>query len=298
SEAASLATQLESVIAEKARLQRELSAAHSELETTQAQRDAVSAQFKAATARIRSFERDQTKHDEAIADLAERLSSASGAESNLRERAEMSERDRDDAHEEAVLLRDERDRLVSLLHASVDSIDALVSAATVADLLASLTTQLATQFKRVAIFRVHGTHLEGEHQTGLEQTNDVTKLVIPMSVDSLLTRVATSSTVETVISPDAADATPFGGSPTFAIALPLAMQGEPIAVAYADDAGERPREQAVVSVDSCTAYATLVVRQAVVLMMRLTHELKTLTELREYATMLLQEAEQMYLADA
>ena len=32
--------------------------------------------------------------------------------------------------------------------------------------------------------------------------------------------------------------------------------------------------------------------------MRLTHELKTLTELRDYARMLLQEAEQMSLADA
>ena len=295
SEAASLGAQLESAVAEKGRLQRNLTAAQAELETAQAQREAIAAQFKAATARIRTLERDQAKHDETVHDLQARLETTSAAESNLRARVEMSERDRDDAHQEAVLLRDERDRLVSLLNASIDGIDALVGAATVADLLAALGRQLATQFPRVALFRVRGNHLEGEHQTGFEQTNDVTKLVIPLGVDSLLTRVATSGAVETLTGPEAGDgATPFGGSPTFAVALPLVLQGETLAVAYADDAGG----QAVLSVESGTAYTRLVVRQAVVLLMRMTHELKTLTELRDYATMLLQEAEQMYIADA
>ena len=76
------------------------------------------------------------------------------------------------------------------------------------------------------------------------------------------------------------------------------LQGETLAVAYADDAGERTPEQAAVSIESGSVYATLVVRQSIVLLMRLTHELKTLTELRDYARMLLQEAEQMYPADA
>jgi predicted nucleic acid-binding Zn-ribbon protein len=299
SEAASLASQLESTVAEKGRLQRDLTEAQAELETVQAQREAVAAQFKAATARIRTLERDYSKHDELLSDLESRLTSASDSESTLRERVEMAERDRDDAHEEAVLLRDERDRLVSLMRASVDGIDSLVDASTVGDLLTALSRQLSAQFPRVAVFRVRGNHLEGEHQTGFEQTNDVTKLVIPLGVDSVLTRVANSRAIETLIDPDPADgATPFGGSPSFAVALPLVLQGETLAVAYADDAGARSSNQAAISVESGTAYATLVVRQAVFLLTRLTHELKTLTELREYAAMLLQEAEQMYQADA
>ncbi|HEX2453676.1 MAG TPA: hypothetical protein VHI99_08235 [Vicinamibacterales bacterium] len=298
SESASLASQLESAVADKGRLQRDLSDARVELETTQAQRDAINVQFKAATARIRTLERDQSKHADVLSDLESRLASGLEAESTLRERAEMSERDRDDAHEEAVLLRDERDRLISLLHASVAGIDALAGAATVGDLLGALVRQLSMQFPRVAVFRVRGNHLEGEHQTGFEQTNDVTKLVIPLGVDSLLTRVAGSRVAETLLSPDSDGATPFGGSPAFALAIPLVLQGETLAVAYADDAGERTPEQAAISIESGTAYATLVVRQAIVLLMRMTHELKTLTELRDYAIMLLQEAEQMYLADA
>jgi len=299
SESADVATQLESAVSEKGRLQRDLAAVQVELETAQAQRDAMGAQLKAATARIRTLEREQSKHGDVLSDLEARLAGAADAESGLRERAEMSERDRDDAHEEAVLLRDERDRLVSLLHVSVEGIDALVSATTVGDLLAALAGRLAIQFPRVAVFRVRGNHLEGEHQVGLEQANDVTKLIIPLGLDSLLTRVASSKSIESVISPDPGDgATPFGGSPTFAIGLPLVLQGETLAVAYADDSGERTTEQAAVSIESATAYATLVVRQSIVLLMRLTHELKTLTELRDYARMLLQEAEQMYLADA
>src|SRR4030095_17062715 len=110
---------LESAVADKGRLQRDLSDARVELETTEAQRDAINVQFRAATARIRPLERDQSKHADVLSDLESRLASGLEAESTLRERAEMSERDRDDAHEEAVLLRDERDRLISLLHASV-----------------------------------------------------------------------------------------------------------------------------------------------------------------------------------
>ena len=153
SESAALATQLESAVSEKGRLQRDLAAVQVELETAQAQRDAMAAQFKAATARIRTLERDHAKRDDILSDLEARLASATDAESGLRERAEMSERDRNDAHEEAVLLRDERDRLVSLLHVSVEGIDALVSATTVGDLLAALAERLAIQFPRVAVFR-------------------------------------------------------------------------------------------------------------------------------------------------
>ena len=46
------------------------------------------------------------------------------------------------------------------------------------------------------------------------------------------------------------------------------------------------------------AFAKLLVGEATLLMMCHTHELKMLAELRQYATTLLQEAKEMYLADA
>ena len=59
-----------------------------------------------------------------------------------------------------------------------------------------------------------------------------------MTVDSLLTRAMNSGTVESLTGADIASrlGTPFGGSPTSAVALPIVMQGTTLAVVYADDA--------------------------------------------------------------
>jgi hypothetical protein len=135
-----------------------------------------------------------------------------------------------------------------------------------------------------------GKHLEGERGSGLDASTDITKLVIPMSMDSLITRAANLGTIEDLgTTPPPANHSPLGGTPAAAIALPIRFQGETLAVAYADsDTAWDP---------SRTAFATLLLQNTEILLTRLTQELKTLKELRDYADMLLQEAEQMFLAD-
>ena len=58
-------------------------------------------------------------------------------------------------------------------------------------------------------------------------------------MDSLLTRAVTSGMTER-LSGEALDASglPFGGSPTFGLAMPIVVDGETIALVYADDFSE------------------------------------------------------------
>jgi hypothetical protein len=184
--------------------------------------------------------------------------------------------------------------MITLLDASVRTVDELASVGTVPELLAALVKGLSVEFPRVALFRVKGNCLAGEVQVGFEQTTDVTKFVFPLNLDSLLTRVVASGVIERLTGSELEDhgGTPFGGTPSAALALPIVLQGEPLAVVYAEDSDRDPMSQ-----KSSVGFAKLLVAQTVVLLMQHTHELKTLTELREYAVMLLHEAEQMYTAD-
>ena len=178
----------------------------------------------------------------------------------------------------------------AMLTASVRALYELGQASNVAELLGSLVNQLAPHFPRVALFRVKGKHLQGERGSGLDASTDITKLVIPISMDSVITRAANLGTIEDIAgSQRPAANSPLGGTPAAAIALPIRFAGETLAVVYADS--EKPWDE------SRTAYATLLLQHTDVLLTRLTQELKTRKELRDYAGMLLQEAEQMFLAD-
>src|SRR5262249_1584949 len=192
-------------------------------------------------------------------------------------------------------LRADLDRVVTLLDESVDAVDGLAAATTVAELLAGLVNRLSGQFSRVALFRVKGNRLEGEYQAGFDQTTDVSKLVIPMSMDSMLTRVVSVGAAETLGGDQLTSrgGTPFGGTPAVAVALPIVLLGETLGVVYADHQAANPSQEM-----ASLAFAKLLIGQSVVLLTRHTHELKTLAEMREYAIMLLQEAEHMYAADA
>ena len=178
----------------------------------------------------------------------------------------------------------------SMLAASIRAIDSLSGAATISELFGTVVRELATELPRVAIFRVKGSHLEGEHGAGFDETVLIKKIVIPMNLDSVITRAAHGGGLVRVEGDElAATRPPFGGSPVSAIAVPISFQGEPLAVLYAD--AETP------ATNAHTTFALLVVRHATVLLSRLTHELKVLKELRDYAVLLLQEAEQMFIAD-
>ena len=178
------------------------------------------------------------------------------------------------------------------------SFEMLAGASNITDLLVALAETLASEFKRVALFRLKGNKLQGEYQTGFDLSTDVGKVVIPLSMDSLLARAVTSGCIETMEAnnPDAPKA-PFGGSPSCALALPVAAGGETLGILYADDGPDGGTADPAGAPALKGRYAELLLRHTVALALRLTAELRNLAELRGHASRLLNHAEEMYIAD-
>ena len=195
--------------------------------------------------------------------------------------------------------------VVSRVDELLDGFQALSGASSVGDVLATMVEHLAAQFSRVALFYVRGNRLEGSNQIGFEFDHDIAKLVFPLGMDSLLTRAVVSGRIEHVTGDELADSglAPFGGAPTCALAMPVhakhslfwdampvVVQGETIAIVYADDSGRSAGELS-------TRFASALLQHAVALLMRLSNQLRHLSELREYATSLLTELQETYDSD-
>jgi hypothetical protein len=230
--------------------------------------------------------------------LERRLADSLGLEARIRDQAEGAGAELDRAQGEIAALGGQTARLTTLLEGSVQAVDTLGRASNVSELLAALVKQLSTAFPRVALFRVKDNHVEGEHQIGFDMTADVSKLMIPLNVESLITRVASSGVQSQLTGAELAGSNhaPFGGTPDTVLALPIIFQEETLAVVYLES-DHGAAEQARSAHHAGVSFATLLVRHTAVLLTRLSQELKMLAELREYATMLLQEADQMYAAD-
>ena len=249
-------------------------AANSQAQAAEAKLSAVTTLFKTSAARVQALEREQEQHPAAMRELESRVHDCGPGGTGLPCR-----------HSTGVL-----DGLLG-------AFEALSAATTISDVLATLGEQLAAEFPRVALFRVKGNRLEGAHQIGFDLTNDIGKVVIPLAMDSSLTRAVTSGLTER-LSGDALDASglPFGGSPTFGLAMPIVVDGETTALVYADDFAE-PRLEGHGSDEVNVKFAEALRHHTVALLMRLTSELKTMAELRAYAGSLLTEIEQMYHSD-
>ena len=175
---------------------------------------------------------------------------------------------------------------------------ALSGAETINEVLTTLVEQMAAQFPRVALFRVRKGHLHGEHQIGFDLKTDINKLVLPLGMDSLPARAASSGQIERLSGNELKDSkTPFSGTPTLALALPIAVAGDTLAIVYADDSGAAPAARGGAADEIRARSAEAIQLYAVALLMRLTNELKALAELQKYAASLLHEMEQMYEAD-
>lgn len=265
------------------------------------QRDAITTQLEASTARVQALETAQAEQDERIHRLQAKLEAAATIEAQLRAAALDAPRAASaSTSDDAEVLRGEVERMVSLFDASARAVGEMAAATSSSELLTELVKRLSLQFSRVALFRLKGNRLEGEHQVGFDEQADMSKLVIPTNVDSLLTRAVHSGVVQSLAGEDVAirSGTPFGGIPTCAVALPIVLQGTTLAVVYADDADMPDSARTPAVHESSVGFARLLAGQVVVLLVRHTHELKTLAELSQYATTLLQEAKEMYLADA
>ena len=192
---------------------------------------------------------------------------------------------------ELATLRAQKQQVVGLLGETIEAFDALATASTVADLFTKLIEQVATQFPRVVIFRRKGPRLEGDLATGLEDSVDLADLAVTMSEDSIITTAATLGVYEYGTAEQLVDSHRLPGDvPAFAVAAPLVFQGETLAVVYADTT-EKDKGEAH------AAFAGVLAAHTNVLLSRLTQELKVARELREYAQMLLHEAEEMFVAD-
>lgn len=175
--------------------------------------------------------------------------------------------------------------------------DQLAKAMTVGDVLTALVQGLATEFPRVAAFSVGGNHLEGLHQVGFDFKSDISKVVIPMTMDSLLTQAATSGRAQGFVGSEITEnrCTPFGGTPAFVLTLPIAVRGETLAVVYADNGDQQPSGGAA---QRGVKFAELLLWHAVPMLSKLSVDREATAEVGKYATLLLTEIENMYDADA
>jgi hypothetical protein len=125
---------------------------------------------------------------------------------------------------------------------------------------------------------------------GVDGSVDVKKIVVPRSLDSLITRAASGGGLQVASQEAIAEArSPFGGSPAAAVAAPLVFQGETLAIVYAD--ADVPFSDAHVPL------ANVLVRHTNARLTALAQELKSVKGLREYALTLVQELEQMFKSD-
>jgi hypothetical protein len=300
-ESARLTVHLEQAAVEKGGLEAAVSALRAERDELRTQYAGVEAERDVNRASVLSLESTQLEQAAKIRDLESSLDAAMHAESSVRAEVAGSEAAIAGSRAEINFLHNEVDRLASLLDAAVLAADELAASPSVTDLLAALVRQLSGVYSRVALFRLKGNRLEGEQQIGFDLSTDVTKLVIPLSVDSLIARAAASGTVESLTGIELDDSrhAPFGTSASAAMAIPIVVRKDTLAVLYAEEPGDPSSAgEAVAPIAQHATFAKLLVRHAVAMLMRLTEELKALTDLREYASMLLQEAEQMYVADA
>ena len=283
-ELASVSQALEAESARAAAALHEQAAQHMEAQEAQ---EAIVRDLRAQLAAAEQARAGAAEHAET---LQARLPEADAETAALRTQLHEANALCDALQEGMAVMRGRRHRVNTLTRASIKALDALGPAPAVADVLATVLKQLAAEFPRVAIFRINGKRLQGELAAGFDATIEITKLVIPMSVPSLVTRAAAGRALEEASSEEIAEARgPLGGSPASALAAPLVFQDEPIAVVYADsDAASN---------DAHAAFAGVLAAHANVVLSRLTQEMKAAKELRQYAKLLLHEAEEMYLAD-
>src|SRR5207248_4710522 len=168
----------------------------------------------------------------------------------------------------------------ALLQQTLGAFQSLAKAESIGEVLTEIVSGLSSEFSRVALFCVRGNRLEGEHQVGFEFKGDITNVAMPLSVDSLLTRAVSSRRIERLSANELKDgkSAPFGGTPSCALALPIVVEGESLAVVYADDSGQRTKEGGA-GPEVKSKYAELLLRHTDVLMVRLAAELQALGEL-------------------
>jgi predicted nucleic acid-binding Zn-ribbon protein len=296
-EAARAAKTVEAMSAEKLRLEEAVNASNSQAQAAEAKLTAVTSLFKASATRVKALERGEQEHQGVVRDLEERLAAARGlVDEKVTTIRDLEGRLAATSSSEAAI-SDRGAAMIALFDNLLGGFQSLAGAKTIAEVTTVLVRELAAEFARVALFRVKANRLEGQEQIGFDSNTDIAKLVMPLGMDSLPTRAVSSGRIEHLAGTELADNNhaPFGGNATCALALPVVVNGETLAIVYADDSGQSDVTEA--TRDLRVRFADALLRHATAVLMRLTSELRAVAELRAYASSLLSELEEMYMSD-
>jgi hypothetical protein len=285
---------------EKAATEREKAAAQREkaVRSELSAKDNVSANLdEAVEARERAV---RTEMAAAVQELKSLVDEAQQELARVREELTVETADRARLEEQVAQARQQPapaqsseplDRLLTVFHE-------LATGDTIPDVLVHLARGLSADFRRIALFNVKGKRLEGVYQSGFDFASDISKLALPLTPDTLLTAAIESGDVE---SRDAGEdrpaaPAPFDSGNGCAIALPVIVGGQALAVVYADD-GDHPASDAAALQDR-VKIAEILQRHAAPRVAALAAEQKSIEELRSYARLLIDEVDNMYAADA
>ena len=233
----------------------------------------------AQTESIRA-ELDETRAwNEALrAELQEARERVEGVEVELLQMSAQFERTLDELrHEHASTIREQALSCITLpLDELLTVFNGLERSTTLAEALTALFDGLVREFSRVALFAVRSGRLEGVQQSGFEFEQDISKVVIPLSTDSLLGRSVSSARIEGSLAGVGSGSTgmPFGGEPGCAVALPISIQGVVAAVIYADDSDRI--EFASTAPQALVKFAELLLMHATLVLFRISAEQRLL----------------------
>jgi regulator of replication initiation timing len=212
------------------------------------------------------------------AELQETRERLEAAELELAQASNQFERTLDELRDEhASTIREQALSCITLpLDELLTVFTALERSATMAEALTALFDGLVREFSRVALFAVRAGRLEGVQQAGFEVEHDISKVVVPLSTDSLLGRSVTSNRIEAALSGVVKGPTgvPFGGEPGCAVALPIALGGSVVAVMYADDSDRL--EFASTAPQALIKFAELLLMHATLVLFRVSTEHRAL----------------------
>lgn len=328
-ESADVTKQLETEAADRAKLAAILGRAQSQCQAAESARKKIAGELEAAEGRITVLERTQADLEHARQGLQHQLENSGSGDAALheelatlrkeltettarleterkqlqqerqerREQQEQFEQERQERQEQQTG-RDEAAKGSGVpLDRLLNAFQKLEQSRSVRDVLAALVDGLASEFPRVAAFEVNGNRLETLRQLGFDSERDISKVVIPLSMESILTEAVTTGRIQSLTGSDLADGSRalFGGVPGFILVLPIAVGDEVLAVLYADDSGRSAGE--AFAPQNQVKFAQLLLWHAVPRLPRLVREERERAELQDYAVHLVQQLQETYEAD-
>lgn len=282
--------------AERQRLATALTTATRGLAIARAQHDAIEAELGAGIERVRALEKSNAELVEAQRALQAQLDAADLVQVALRRQLAIAAA----AAGQPIALAapvlgpapaaeatpPDPETLASALHDATNTAEALIA----------LADEVRSAFPRVAVFNHKGNALHGVYQAGFDLRRDISKIVVPLSVESVLSQAVTSGATISLTTAETTDAThlPLGAAVANVCAMPIEVGGRTIAVIYGDDA-DQPVDPArhADRVKMAEAWRA----GALGRLQRLDADPELLTELDGYAARLLDEVESMYTLD-